>query len=94
MEYIRKILKIFKEKKEDHGVVTFRHTMTDDLSVRIITVDYNEEGLIVLSIFTEEQWELVCSMSCVAGLLVEDIIKELVKNKEVTVVIVDPTEFD
>ncbi len=65
---------------------------TDDPQEAIITFHTNDEGKMVLSVFSQEQWSLIEDMAKFVGKPVEDLVKDLDPSGP-NIYVVDPEDL-
>ena len=74
-------------------MVAFSHQMADDGSIKMITVYADEEGFIVMTVFTPEEWEMILGIVELTGESLEGIIREIAQENNVTTITLDPKDF-
>jgi len=96
MDLFRKILEFFSSsiRKEDRGMVKFIHEMEDEGDERIITVHADPNGFMIFSIFTVEEWGMVTDVCDITGRYIDDVIKEIAEDSNITTITIDPKDFN
>lgn len=96
MDLFRRILEFFSSsiRKEDRGMVKFIHQMDDSGDERIITVHADQDGFMIFSIFTPDEWAMVTDVCDITGRYVDDIIKEIAQENNITTITIDPRDFN
>lgn len=92
MDYIKKILGYLKKRQEHDGLISFEHE-TDYAEQRVITVHTNDDGMVVMTVFTLEEFEMLKNIVELTGSDPYDIIVDLVKENNITTIVFDPKEF-
>lgn len=94
MDLFRKILEFFSSsiREEDRGMVKFIYEI--DGSERVITVHADPYGLMIFSIFTVEEWQMVTDICDLTGHYVDDVIKDILEDNNIATITVDPKDFN
>lgn len=93
MDFVRKILRLLMNRQERDGIISFEHQMTDDNTERVITVHTSEDGMIVLTVFTVAEWEMLMNVVELTGDSVEDVVRSVANDEYVATIIFDPKDF-
>jgi hypothetical protein len=93
MDFIKSILRYFQNREEVDGMILFQHEMSDDGTKRLITVMADPTGLIIMAIFTPEEWQMVCDVVELTGQDAEEVIRGLVEEGTIATIELDPKEF-
>ena len=80
-------------RKEDNGFVSFHNKTEDDHSERVIVVQTDGDGMIVLTFFTMEEWEMVLDVVSLTGQDLDDIVKDIAYDSNIATIVVDPKDF-
>jgi len=93
MDFLKKILQIISESVSKDGVSHYVHESNDILDERVITVHANEDGMMVFSIFTPEQWSMITDIAEFSERNIEDVLREIAEEDDIASIVVDPREF-
>lgn len=96
MDFIKKLLQLIEEcelEEINNQFSKFRHIMDDELEEKILTMSTTEEGYMIMSIFTPEQWEMALYISEVSGKDIQTVVTELSSDGDIATITIDPTEF-
>lgn len=93
MDFIQRILGYFKNREEVGGMILFKHEMADDNTKRIITVLADESGMIIMAVFSPEEWLMVCDIVELTNEPAEDVIRRLLDDGTITTIELDPKDF-
>lgn len=74
-------------------MVVFHHEMADDGTQRMITIHADPEGFVVMTIFTPEEWEMILGIVELTGESLEEVIKVIAEDNNVTTITLDPKDF-
>lgn len=96
MDFVRRILDFFKDKveSEPNEFCSFVHRMDEDTSEYVVTAHADPTGYLVFSIFSLEEWQMVVDISELTSRKVEDIVREISDNDEITNIVIDPRDID
>lgn len=75
-------------------MVKFIHEMEDEGDERIITVHADPNGFMIFSIFTVEEWGMVTDVCDITGRYIDDVIKEIAEDSNITTITIDPKDFN
>ena len=96
MDFVRRILDFFKDKveSEPNEFCSFLHKVDDDSSEYVVTVHADPTGYLVFSIFSFEEWQMVVDVCKLTSGKVEDLVREISDNDEITSIVIDPRDVD
>lgn len=80
-------------RKEENGFVSFRHTTEDDNSERVIVVQTDGDGMVVLTIFSLEEWQMIVDVAELTGQDLEQIITDVAFDSNIATIVLDPKDF-
>jgi len=92
VDFIKRILESFLNKK-DEEIFSFIHDMDEDSSERIITVHATQDGYVVFSIFTIEQWSMVTDICELTDRDIEEVVCEISEDENIPTISIDPKDF-
>jgi hypothetical protein len=93
MDFLKKILKIINDSVSKDGISHYVHESDDFIEQRVITVHANEDGMMVFSIFTPEQWSMVNDIAELSERDIEEVIREIIQENDIASITIDPKEF-
>ena len=93
MDFIKKILSFLQNKKERNGLITFEHQVAEDGSPRIITIHTDGEGMVIMTIFTPEEWQMVINVAELTSESIIEIVAEIAEDNNVATITFDPKDF-
>ena len=93
MDFIKRILEAFLNKKDDE-IFSFVHDMEQDSEERIVTVHADTTGYLIFSIFTIEQWLMVTDICELTNVDIEDVIRAISEDENIATITVDPKDFE
>ena len=93
MDFLKKILKIISESVSKDGISHYVHESDEFIEQRVITVHANDDGMLVFSIFTPEQWSMVNDIAELSERDIEEVLREIVEQDDIASIVVDPKEF-
>mgnify|MGYP003347072867 CR=1 FL=1 len=93
MDFLKKILQIISQSISRDGVSHYIHESNDIMEERVITVHANDDGMMVFSIFTPEQWSMVTDIAEISEREIEDVLREIAEEDNIASIVVDPREF-
>lgn len=93
MDFLKKILQIISESVSKDGVSHYIHESNDVIEERVITVHANDDGMMVFSIFTPEQWSMVSDIAELSERDIEDVLREIAEEDDIASIVIDPREF-
>ena len=96
MDFVRRILDFFKDKveSEPHEFCSFLHQVDEDCHEYVITVHTDPTGYLVFSIFSFEEWQMVVDVCKLTSRPIEDFVREISDNDEITNIVIDPRDVD
>lgn len=80
-------------REEEDGLIKFVYQMEEDFSERIITVHFDEDGMIIFSIFDTDQWSMISDICELSGANVQDVVRDISEDNNIATIIVDPKEI-
>ena len=95
MDFIKKLLKFIEDsnlEEYDINFSKFTHIMDQENSERIVTMSTSEEGLVLMSVFTPEQWDMAVHISEVTGKNIQEVVSELACDGDIATIVIDPTD--
>ena len=96
MDFIKKLLKMIEEsnlEEIDGQFSKFTHTMDEEQEERILTMSTTEEGFVVMSVFTPDQWDMALHIAEIAEKDIQTVVAELSNDGDIATITIDPTEF-
>lgn len=93
MDFIKKILSFLQDKTDYNGLVTFNHQVAEDGSPRIITIHTDGEGMIIMTIFTPEEWQMVIDVAELTSESIIQIVTQIAEDNNVATITFDPKDF-
>lgn len=78
---------------EETPIINFDHNLESDGSERMITVHPTEDGMVVFSVFTPEEWIMVNNICEISEKNISTVVYELAEANEITTIVVDPKEY-
>jgi len=95
MDFIKKLLQFIEDsniEEIDERFTKFTHNMDLEETERVVTMSTNADGMMVLSIFTPDQWEMALHLCEVTEKDVQTIVEELSTDGDIATIVIDPTE--
>lgn len=95
MDFIKKILSMISDSscQDKDGMINFVYQMEEDFSERIITVHFDEDGMIIFSIFDTDQWSMILDICELSGSDIQDVVRDISEDNNIATITVDPKEF-
>jgi len=93
MDFAKKILSFLQNKKEHNGLITFEHQTAEDGPPRTITIHTDGKGMIIVTIFTPEEWQMVISVAEITSESIIEIVAEIAEDNNVATITFDPKDF-
>lgn len=96
MDFIKKLLQLIEEcelEEINEKFSKFKYVMDDELEEKILTMSTNEEGYIIMGIFTPQQWDMAVCLAEVSGKDIQDVVSELSNDGDIATLTIDPKEF-
>lgn len=93
MDYIKKILNFLKKRNDhDDTFMSFSHVPEDSFE-KVITIHSDADGMVVMSVFTLEEFAMIKDVIDLTGGDPYEIITGLSKEKNITTIVFDPKDF-
>jgi len=96
MDFIKKLLQFIEDselEEIDGHFSKFKHNMEEENAERIVTMSVTEDGLMVMSIFTPDQWDMAIHIAEIAEKEIQEIVAELSNDGDIATIVINPTEF-
>lgn len=96
MEFIRRILEFFSgsSMKRNGDMINFVYDLEDDNTQRVVNIHADANGLMIFTIFSVEEWQMIESISELSDRNVDEIVREISEDESLTTITIDPTEFE
>lgn len=96
MDFVRKILDLFKNKLEASPAEfnSFVKFLEDAKDHQVVTVHADPDGYLVFCIFSQQEWSMVNDICELTSRNIEDIVRDLADDHSITSIVVDPREVD
>jgi hypothetical protein len=92
MDFIKKILEYLSKKTVDQGYTIFQHLNAEG-EKKIVTIHHQTDGMVLLCVFTEEEWAMVTDIHQITGDDIEGIILDLAEDHSIPTIYIDPTDM-
>lgn len=92
MDFIKKILEYLSKRNVDQEYAFFEH-VNDEGEKKIVTIHHQTDGMILMCVLTQEEWEMVTDVHHMTGNNIDDIIISLAEEHTIPTVIIDPTDM-
>lgn len=95
MDFIKKLLKFIEDsniEEIDETFTKFTHNMDMENTERVVTMSTTPDGMMVMSIFTPEQWDMAIHLCEVTEKDIQTIVEELSSDGDIATIVIDPTE--
>lgn len=96
MDFIKKLLQFIEDselEEIDGQFSKFKHSMEEENTERIVTMSTTKDGLMVMSIFTPDQWDMAIHIAEIAEKEIQEVVAELSNDGDIATIVIDPTEF-
>lgn len=95
MDFVRRILEFFQNKTETSSeeFSTFIHELKEDGKEYAITVHAESDGYLTFCILSKAEWDMIVDICQLTSKNVEEMIRELSDNNEITSIVVDPRDI-
>lgn len=96
MEFIRRILEFFSgsSMKRNGDMINFVYDLEDDNTQRVVNIHADANGLMIFTIFSVEEWQMIESISELSDRNIDEIVREISEDESLTTITIDPTEFE
>lgn len=96
MDFVRKILDLFKNKLESTPAEfnSFVRFLQDADENQIVTVHADSSGYLVFCIFSQQEWLMVNDICELTSRDVSDVVREISDDNLITSIVVDPRDID
>lgn len=96
MDFVRRILEFFQNKTEakSEDFCSFLHELKDDGKEYVITVHAEADGYLTFCILSKAEWDMVVDICELTSRNVENMIRDLSDNNEITSIVVDPRDIE
>lgn len=93
MDFVKKILSFLQNRKEHNGLITFEHQTAEDGSPRIVTIHTDGEGMIIVTIFTPEEWQMVIDVTEITSESIIEFVAQIAEDNNLATITFDPKDF-
>lgn len=96
MDIFKKLMDILNnmsfESDESKDLATFIRSVSNDEQDKVVTMATTEQGMIVLSVFTPDQWDMANHIAEVTDKTIPEIVYELSVDGDIATFTLDPGE--
>jgi len=96
MDFVQRILNLFK-KEQIAGInqfISFIHAPDGASSECIVTVHTDETGYLIFSIFSPDEWAMIVDICELTSRNIEDVVREISDDENITNIAIDPRDID
>lgn len=95
MDFVRRILEFFQNRTEasSEEFSAFIHELKEDSQEYAITVHAESDGYLTFCILSKAEWDMIVDICQLTSKNVEEMIRELSNNNEITSIVVDPRDI-
>jgi hypothetical protein len=95
MDFVRRILEFFQNKNEASSdeFCSFLHELKEDGLQYVITVHAESDGYLVFCMLSKSEWDMIVDICQLTSRNVEEMIRELSNNNEITNIVIDPRDI-
>lgn len=96
MDFVRRILEFFQNKPETDSseFCSFLHELKEDGKQYVITAHAETNGYLTFCIMDRPQWDMIIDICQLTSKDVEEMVRELSDNNEITSIVVDPRDME
>lgn len=80
--------------KRNGDMINFVYDLEDDNTQRVVNIHADANGLMIFTIFSVEEWQMIESISELSDRNVDEIVREISEDESLTTITIDPTEFE
>lgn len=80
--------------KRNGDMINFTYDLEDDNTQRVVNIHADANGLMIFTIFSVEEWQMIESISELSDRNVDEIVREISEDESLTTITIDPTEFE
>lgn len=95
MDFVRRILQLFNANVESTAqeIHSFIHELNEDGQQYVVTVHAEPSGYLTFCILSHEEWTMITDICQLTSKNVEEMIRQLSDNDEITSIIIDPRDI-
>ena len=80
--------------KRNGDMINFVYDLEDDNTQRVVNIHADANGLMIFTIFSVEEWQMIESISELSDRNIDEIVREISEDESLTTITIDPTEFE
>lgn len=96
MDFVRRILEFFKNNSA-HSANDFNSFLSElkaESDGYVVTVHTEQDGFLTLSMMEKSQWQMIVDICELTSRSVQDMVRQLSDNNEITSIVIDPRDLN